>query len=139
MLTFLASHPERLHDLTPRQFEEVVAELFSAQGYEVKLTASSRDGGADLFVVDNSHIGSFLYVVECKKYRADRPVTVGIVRGLLGVVHASRATAGILATTSYFTRDAKNYQQQAKYQLSLRDFNSVQGWLRRNRLVDPGG
>ncbi|HTR74150.1 MAG TPA: restriction endonuclease [Solirubrobacterales bacterium] len=60
LLRLLATSPQRLHDLTPRQFEEVVAELFAKQGYEVNLTASSHDGGADLFVVDNRSIGSFL-------------------------------------------------------------------------------
>lgn len=131
MLELLAATPEQLHNLTPRQFEEVVAELFAKQGYEVNLTAASQDGGADIYVVDNTSIGSFLYVVECKKNRPDRPVGVGIVRQLFGVVQATRATAGILATTSYFTAGAKELQQELQYQLSLRDFAALKSWLRR--------
>ncbi len=130
MLEMLATSPDRIYELTPRQFEEVVAELFAKQGYGVNLTASSKDGGADLYVIDNSSIGSFLYVVECKRYRADRPVGVGIVRGLFGVVQATRATAGVLATTSYFTRDAKRMEEELRYQLSLRDFSALKTWLK---------
>jgi Restriction endonuclease len=129
VLDLLATKPQLLHSLTPRQFEEVMAELFARQGYDVTLTAATKDGGADLFVLDNKSLGSMLYVVECKKYRADRPVGVGVVRGLFGVVQSSRATAGILATTSYFTRGAKEYQRDLRYQLSLRDFAQIQGWL----------
>jgi Restriction endonuclease len=131
VLALLAVNPDLVHSLTPRQFEEVMAELFGKDGYDVTLTATSRDGGADLFVLDKRDIGSFLYVVECKKYRTDRPVGVGFVRQLFGVVQSKRATAGILATTSYFTRDAKAYQRELRYQLSLRDFASIRGWLRR--------
>jgi len=130
MLELLASTPDQLHKLTPRQFEEVVAELFAKQGYDVTLTATSRDGGTDLYVADNRGIGSFLYVVECKKYRPDRPVGVGLVRELFGVVQAARATAGILATTSYFTSGAKDFQRELQYQLSLRDYAALKAWLR---------
>ncbi len=129
VLDSLAADPELLHSLTPRQFEEFMAALFDKKGFEVTLTAASKDGGADLFVVDNSDIGSFLYVVECKKYRADRPVGVGLVRQLFGVVQSKRATAGILATTSYFTRGAKEYQRELSYQLNLHDFAAIRGWL----------
>ncbi|HEU4735705.1 MAG TPA: restriction endonuclease [Solirubrobacterales bacterium] len=130
MLRLLAANPERLHELTPRQFEEVVAELFAKQGYDVTLTATSRDGGADLYVVDNNAIGSFLYLVECKRYHPGRPVGVGIVRGLFGAAQAAHATAGIVATSSYFTRDARAFQQEVQYQVSLRDFAALQSWLR---------
>lgn len=132
LLDRLAADAGLLHELSPRRFEEVVAELFARDGYEVTLTAASRDGGADLYVVDNRSIGSFLYVVECKKYRPDRPVGVGVVRQLFGVVQAARATAGIVATTSYFTRGADDFQRQLKYQLSLRDFVALRGWLARS-------
>ena len=130
LLRLLAREPMLLHKLTPRQFEEVMAELFARQGYEVTLTAATRDGGADLLVVDNRSIGSFLYVVECKKYRPDRPVGVGVVRQLFGVVQATRATAGILATTSQFTGPALRLQRDLQYQLALRDFAALRAWLR---------
>lgn len=75
-------------------------------------------------------LGSALYVVECKRYSPDRPVGVGIVRELYGVVQAERLTGGIVATTSYFTADARQFTAQLSYQLSLADFHAVRSWIR---------
>lgn len=129
ILAHFAKNPELVHALAPREFEELVAELFARQGYQVTLTAATRDGGVDLYVVDNTDFGSFLYLVECKKYRADRPVGVGVIRDLFGVVQANRASAGIVATTSFFTGDALAWAQPMRYQLSLRDFVALRAWL----------
>lgn len=60
--------PDLLQALTPREFEEVVAERFRRQGYTVDLTASSRDGGKDIYVAKTDELGSFLYMVECKAF-----------------------------------------------------------------------
>jgi hypothetical protein len=130
LMARVARDPQLLYALHPRQFEEIVAELFAQQGYEVTLTASSNDGGADLYVVDRRNLGSFLYIVECKRYRVDRPVGVGIVRQLFGVVQALNATAGIVATTSHFTRGAHTFAKSFQYQLSLHDFVALKKWLR---------
>lgn len=130
LLRKLSEEPKLLYELSPRLFEEVVAEMFERQGYNVTLTPISRDGGKDIYVATKNMLGSFLYLVECKKYSPDNPVGVGLVRQLYGVVQAEKATAGILATTSFFTKDAKEFQQQLAYQLSLQDYFGVQQWLK---------
>jgi hypothetical protein len=129
LMARLARDPRLLYELHPRQFEEVIADLFAQQGYEVTLTAASNDGGADLYVLDRRGVGSFLYLVECKRYRADRPVGVGVVRQLFGVVQAFNATAGIVATTSHFTSGAQAFATKFRYQLSLHDFVALKKWL----------
>ena len=121
--------PDLLQALTPREFEEVVAEHFHRRGYEVELTASSRDGGKDVYVARTDELGSFLYIVECKAYNPTNPVGVRFVRHLYGVVQHERATAGVLATTSHFTRAAKKFQQDVQFQLSLHAFEQVKQWL----------
>ena len=125
----LQGNPRLLHELTPRGFEELVAELLGRLEYEVTLTPASRDGGKDIYAAKKDHLGTFLYVVECKKYAPDRPVGVGLVRQLNGVVQAEQATAGILATTSFFTKGAKEFQNMISYQLSLKDYLGIQDWL----------
>jgi restriction system protein len=75
------------------------------------------------------HLGTFLYIVECKRYAPDHPVGVGVIRQLYGVVQAERATAGILATTSFFTGGAKEFQRKIPSQLSLKDYIGIQAWL----------
>lgn len=130
LLKELAKDPELLYQLSPRLFEEVVAELLARLGYEVTLTAAFRDGGKDIYVASRDELGSFLYIVECKRHAPDNPVGVGLVRELHGVVQAEKATAGILATTSFFTKGAKHFQRQVTFQISLQDYLGIQRWLR---------
>lgn len=71
-----------------------------------------------------------MYVVECKKYSPAHPVKVNLVRQLSGVVQAERATAGILVTTSSFTRGARELEKQLFHQISLKDYMDIQDWLK---------
>jgi restriction system protein len=130
LLKNLLENPKLLYDLSPRLFEEVVAESFRRQGYEVTLTPAIKDGGKDIYVASKNLLGSFLYIVECKKYSPDNPVGVGLIRQLYGVVQAEKATAGILATTSFFTKGAMEFQQQVAFHISLQDYWGIQKWLR---------
>jgi restriction system protein len=129
-LRHAANDPEFLYSIPPRQFEEFVAEVFARQGYEVNLTPATRDGGSDIRVAKNDSLGSFLYIVECKRYARDRPVGVQLVRQLHGVADVMRANGSILVTTSYFTRDAKQFASEIRYQMNLRDYVDVHQWLK---------
>jgi transcriptional regulator with XRE-family HTH domain len=130
LLRRLDQHPTEIYQLAAREFEELVAETLARQGYDVTLTPIAKDGGKDIFVASHSALGSALYVVECKRYSPDRPVGVGIVRELYGVIQAERLTGGIVATTSYFTADVRQFTAPLSYQLSLADFHAVRSWIR---------
>jgi len=121
--------PGIVYDLSSRGFEKLVAELLQRLGYSVQLTPASRDGGKDIYAARKDHLGTFLYIVECKRYAPDRRVGVALVRQLHGVVQAEQATAGILATTSFFTRDAQSFQETIASQVSLRDYYEIRKWL----------
>jgi restriction system protein len=125
----LHDNPKLIYELSPRGFEELVAELLGRLEYEVTLTPASKDGGKDIYAAKKDHLGTFLYIVECKKYAPDRPIGVALVRQLNGVVQAEQATAGILATTSSFTRGAKEFQKTIAFQISLKDYFGIQEWL----------
>jgi restriction system protein len=129
LLDRIGKSPEKIYDLSPRKFEEVVAEILQRLGYSVRVTPATRDGGKDIYVATRKDLGSFLYLVECKHFRPDRPVGVGIVREMYGVLAAERATAGILVTTSYFTKEAMEFTETVKYQVSLRDYIGLQEWI----------
>lgn len=128
-LKALHADPKLLYDISPRRFEEVVAELLHRLKYEITLTPASKDGGKDIYAAKKGHLGTFLYIVECKKYAPDHHVGVALVRQLNGVLHAEQATAGILATTSFFTAGAKQFQETVAFQVSLKDYFGIQGWL----------
>ena len=129
LLSQAYANPKLLYEITPRRFEEFVAELLNRLGYEITLTPASRDGGKDIYAAKKDDLGSFLYVVECKQYSPDNRVGVGLIRELNGVVQAERATAGILATTSFFTKGAKEFQARLSNQISLKDYLGIQEWL----------
>jgi len=129
LLRYLAKHPELLREVQPRKFEEIVAALLENQGFEVELTKQTRDGGVDIFAAQNTALGSHLYVIECKRYASHQKVGVELVQRLHGVALAKRATMGILATTSTFSKDAIDFASPLRYSLSLRDFNAMKDWL----------
>lgn len=123
--------PKLLYEISPRRFEEFVAELLDRLGYEITLTPASKDGGKDIYAAKRDDLGTFLYLVECKRYSPDHKVGVGLIRELNGVVQAERATAGILATTSFFTKGAKEFQERLSHQISLKDYLGLQEWMSR--------
>lgn len=89
-----------------RQFEELVAEIFDRLGYVVELTAQTRDGGKDIVAIRRTSEVQLRLLIECKRYRPERKIEVGVVRQLYGVKVADRATQALLATTSTFSNDA---------------------------------
>ena len=131
LLRELEKDPQLFYQLSSRKFEEVIAEFLGRMGYEITLTPATRDGGKDIYAAKKDNLGTFLYIVECKKYSPDNHVGVGLIRELYGVVQAERATAGILATTSFFSKPAHDFQESIKYQVSLRDYLDIQKWLKR--------
>ena len=129
LLEAIQKNHRAIYDLTPRQFEEFVAELMEKRGYRVDLTKATRDGGKDLIIANHRDIGNFLFYVECKKYAPSNPVGVNLVRELAGTVLADRVTAGILVTSSYFSPDAIVFSNQLEHQLSLVDYLKLKDWI----------
>ena len=125
----IKSRPEALREMPPRKFEEIVAEMLEKQGYTVELTPASKDGGFDIYVASKQSLGSFLYLVECKRYTPPNKVGVHLVRALHGVVQKTRANAGMLVTTSFFTHGAQQYADETCYTLHLHDFLALKRWL----------
>jgi len=131
IIKHLASNPDLLYTLSSREFEELVAELFRCEGYNVSLTTVSRDGGKDLLVSSTGIIGEQLYLVECKRYSPKRRVGVSVVREIYGTVCQIDATAGIIVTTSSFSKDALAFREPIKWRMALRDYENLSKWLRR--------
>jgi hypothetical protein len=130
LIHYLAMHPEFIHNLKPRKFEELIAHIFKNQGYEVTLTPQTRDGGKDIIAVYNSPFGHQMFIIECKKYKSDNKVGVEFVRALYGVKHAEGYNQAILATTSTFTKDAINFVKPHKAELLLKDAKDVNEWIK---------
>jgi len=131
LLRALARNPEQLFALSPRKFEELIAELLHRQGFSCELTPVSNDGGKDIVASLETGVGSFVVYVECKRFGQEHRVGARLARELLGVVTHGRVTAGLLVTTSAFTRGAKQLQHSNPHRLGLRDYQHVRDWLLR--------
>ena len=127
----LRRQPDSIYELPPWKLEELVADLLADLGYEVGLTQTTRDGGKDILAQMTTPHGKLLCLVEAKKHRADRPVGVELVRQLYGTLIDADATSAMLVTTSYFSSDARTFQQRHRYKLALRDYGNVVQWIDR--------
>lgn len=121
----IKKNPKDIHKLTSREFEQFAAELLEKNGYEVKLTQQTRDGGKDIIVIQKGLVGTFLTYVECKKFAPDNHVGVKLIRELYGTVTHDRATSGMFITSSYFSKDAYEFTETIKHQMELVDFNNL--------------
>ena len=127
----LSANPRLLHELPSRKFEELVAELLRRDGLEVHLTPATRDGGRDVLAFHKTPVGRLLYVVECKRHGPRNPVGIAIVQRLYGVVMQERATAGLVVTTSRFTKEALTFAETVRHQFGLRDYEALKDWMKR--------
>lgn len=135
VLKYLSENPQAFYQLTDTDFEIVMAEIYNKLGYEVKRTQATRDGGKDIIIRKPEILGDFIYYVECKKYAPKRHIGVGIVRNLIGTINTDRVNGGILATTSYFSRDAREFilDNHYGYQIQMHDYNIIRELL--NKVV----
>lgn len=130
ILAYFGRHPELLHSLPPRKFEELVAAVFKQNGFSVELTPETRDGGIDIIAVRrDALVGQELHLIECKRYLPYNAVGIGVVQRLLGVVEQHRATKGVVVTTSSFSKDAKIVAANVSHRLELNEYQRVAAWL----------
>ncbi|HKV39549.1 MAG TPA: restriction endonuclease, partial [Blastocatellia bacterium] len=131
IITDLKSRPQDVYNLTPRQFEEVIARLLEDRGFTVEVTQRTRDGGKDILAYLDTVVGRMLCLVEAKRYGRGKSVGVELVRNLYGTLCDYRASSAMLVTTSRFSTDAKVFQNRHPYELSLRDYADLVEWINR--------
>lgn len=132
IIQIVQQKPRSLHEMTPREFEEFIAHIFSKHGFTVELTQQTRDGGKDIIAIRSDLGIKSKYIIECKRYAPDRPVGVELVRGLYGVQMAYGANKSVLATTSRFTPDAKAFastQSTTQWAMDLVGYERILEWV----------
>lgn len=103
VLSTLDQRPN-LMELSPSEFEALIANLFKEMGLETRLTQASRDGGVDCVAYDPRPILGGKVVIQAKRYK--NTVGVSAVRDLYGTLQNEGASKGILVTTSGFGKAA---------------------------------
>jgi restriction endonuclease Mrr len=120
----------KLDGLKPREFEELLAELLTKSGYEVKLGKGSKDAGIDVLAFKHiDGLGLTAAVWQAKKYALHRRVGLGIIKELAEARREQRATKGVIATTTYLTRDGLDKVRREQYTLCKVDRDDMIRWI----------
>jgi restriction endonuclease Mrr len=128
LIARLQQYPEDLRIIDRRTFEQLVAELFAGFGYAIELTQRTRDGGKDIIAIKRREV-DVKFLIECKRPDPGNPVGVSTVRELYGTKCDDGASKAILATTTYFPPDAKLFSDRHRWELELKDFDAIRGWI----------
>jgi restriction system protein len=103
----------QLAALTAESFEEFVAELFEALGYEVEAVGGTGDEGADLRLRRRDGL---LAVVQCK-YHKRGVVGSPMLQKFLGTIHHTLSHKGFFVTTSTFSLAAEKFAAEHPIEL----------------------
>ena len=102
----------QLGSLTPEGFEEFVAEMFEALGYEVERTGGTGDEGVDLRVQRAGLLG----IVQCK-YHSRGVVGSPDLQKFLGSIQHTRSHKGFFVSTRTFSLAAEKFAAEHPIEL----------------------
>jgi restriction system protein len=102
----------QLASLTPEGFEEFVAELFEALGYEVDRMGGTGDEGVDLRLRKKN----LLAIVQCK-YHSRGVVGSPEIQKFLGTIHHTHSHKGFFVTTRTFSLAAEKFAAENPIEL----------------------
>jgi hypothetical protein len=127
---YLAKHPEKIYNLNPRRFEELIAAILKDFGFDTELTPATRDGGRDIYAYVRNAVTSFLMFVECKRWASHRKVGIDVVQRVHGAAKAGGANKAMIVTSSFFTLPAQEERRRIEKELDLADYDKLKSWLR---------
>jgi len=91
--------------MSPAEFEQFVANLFTVQGYKATVVGGACDAGCDVKI--HQRTGELWGIAQCKRYAEKGGVSAHQVRGFCGAYMLSGATQGFIFTTGRLTRQAE--------------------------------
>lgn len=99
------SSVKSLRNLDPYEFEELIAEVWKARGYNTKVRKKSNDRGVDIEARD----GENLEVIQAKRYSADNKVGSQAVRNYATLYQQiPEADTVVIVTSGEFTGAARD-------------------------------
>src|SRR5665213_259881 len=93
--------------LSPRQFEDLVAAVFEAEGYSVQQSMGTVDGGHDLRMTRTENDSPLTYAVQGKHYK-ERRASIDTIRSAVGAtLLAGRRTRALIVSSTQLTSAAQ--------------------------------
>ncbi|MDC7701418.1 restriction endonuclease [Vogesella indigofera] len=128
-VNYLSNNHERMPEIHWRKFEELTAEFFHREGYQVKLGPGSNDDGVDVRVwkQDSDPADKPLCLVQCKRQKAK--VDRVIVKGLHADVEYEGAEYGVIVTTSELSPAARSTVTARGYPIREVEREGLKKWL----------
>ena len=120
----LEYHRNNIKNMSHREFEFFVADIFEKLGFIVKITKAIRDGGRDIIATKSAPI-PYTLIVECKHWGEDHKVDVSVVRSVYGVQVATQANQSVIVTSSKFTKDTRKFAEERKNLMTLWDIDDL--------------
>ena len=122
----LSQRPEKVFSLSPRKFEELLAEIIASFGYTTSLTPCTRDGGFDIRATRRDPLFPSLYLVEAKLWTPPRAVGRPVIQGIYGTGMADNCNGVMVVTPSTFSRDAVNFLEEKRLKEYVRLVDGVE-------------
>lgn len=134
LIDSIAENHEVLGDISKRDFEKLVAELFARMGFETELFRSSKDGGIDFLAIKFENGDPIIICVQCKHpdlraNKARRALPVTTVREIYGVAKANDSSCCIAITSGTYSPDAKAFSNKKPDEIMLADGKDVLSWV----------
>ncbi|MBV2135339.1 MAG: restriction endonuclease [Candidatus Thiodiazotropha sp. (ex Ctena orbiculata)] len=136
-INYLYANHGKIIEMHWRKFEELTAEYFQREGFNVELGPGTNDDGVDVRVwkegqdknIDAPHI-----IIQCKRQK--HKVEKVVVKGLYADMLFQKAELGLIATTSELSPGAKQTLVTRGYSIEEVDNIGLQKWL--ETLQTPG-
>ena len=77
-------------------------------------------------------LGDMVFYVECKQHNEKNKVGIDIVQRFAGVIEIDKVNGGIIATTSFFSKDAKDWiiEKDLNCRIQMHDFDRLKNMLK---------
>jgi hypothetical protein len=106
-----------LNEYDPYEFEGLVSNLWSSQGYRTKVTSKSGDGGIDVVAIDKDKKAG----IQVKRNSSDNKISSPEINRVYGAASQKNCDEIVFVTTSSFTAPAK----KAARKLNRRDVDII--------------
>jgi restriction system protein len=136
-INYLYANHDKLQDIHWRKFEEITAEYFQRDGYNVELGPGANDDGVDVRVWKSEqdkdkeppHI-----IIQCKRQK--RKIEKVVIKGLYADMRFYEANFGLIVTSSELSPGAKHTINARGYPIEEIDNTELRTWL--ETLQTPG-
>jgi len=116
---------EKLLELLPTQFEELVLDLIRSLGYGIQTGKIEHTGGSGDFGIDGivhlDRLGLDKIYLQAKRYKIDHKISSAEIQKFFGALKGRHASKGIFLTTSSYQESALEYARSVSDTIVLID------------------